>query len=120
LYCYWRPPRVRESKEYLEKTLKLSVTKQRKAQAINAFGNLYYEMGHYQRALVFYQKALELTKYKSLPFYNMAFTYEKLEDKKTAVAMATNSIREMKSETELKHSTDPTKTLRQLIGRCRK
>jgi len=118
LYCYKTLPKYHESERYLKQALKLSRQNKDHARMLNCLGNLYYEMKNYNKGQIFYQQASDKTKYKGLPFLNLALTYEKLGDKKQALIAAKKAEKYLKQEKSLRHSPTTNEELGRLIRRC--
>ena len=110
---------ITKSREYYERSNRLVKNDEQYMRILMCLGNLSYATGSYKEAILNYEKALNISRYKTTILSNLAFAYEAVGENDKALKYAQDSIEISKQESDLGHTILPENNVRDLIIRLK-
>ncbi|MCR4334352.1 MAG: tetratricopeptide repeat protein [Patescibacteria group bacterium] len=111
---------MEKSKEYYDKSMFMADNNDKQTRVLVFLGNFYFETSSYETSIENYEKALNITRYKTTILSNLAYAYEALGENEKALKYADESINTSKKESDLGHTIFPEENVKELITRLRK
>ncbi|EFK96469.1 hypothetical protein LDC_1499 [sediment metagenome] len=108
-----------KSRKFYEFSSRLSKDNNQLVRVLICMGNLSLTKGSYEEAILSYEKALNISRYKTTILSNLAFTYEALGENEKALKYAEESIEVSRREFELGHTISPEDNVKDLIIRLK-
>lgn len=110
---------LRIASQYYEQAHAMTKDDTQLARVYICIGNLHSHNGLHHKAIQYYEKALDVARFKTVIFSNLAYAYEAVGDEKKALAFAEKSLEMSKKETELGHTIPQEENISPLLSRLR-
>ena len=116
---YLNLKRITKAREYYRHSDGLVKNNDQCVRVLMCLGNLSYTTGSYKEAISYYEKALNISHYKTTILSNLAFAYEAVNENDKALKYAQDSIEISKLESDLGHTILPEDNVDDLIIRLK-